>query len=439
MRSLVFGLSLVAACAGDKDTSGTDTSTPPPADCVEEGGACVLEGQYTEDMTLTADKPWLLRSLVQIGDDSSEVTLTIEPGTKIYGESATNGLLVITRGADIVAEGTASAPILFTSDQPEGSRARGDWGGVAINGRAPINACTDGATPCEAEAEGGVGLYGGDDPADSSGVLKYVVIEYGGTEISPDNEVNGLGLSGVGSGTEIDYVQIHRNLDDGIEFWGGTVSVKHLVITAPGDDGIDWDLGWQGKLQFAVVQQGSDAGNMGMETDNNEENHTASPISSPTVSNLTLIGSPAVAEDNFGVLLRRGSSPAMSNVAVDGFSSGCLAIRDQATFDAFAAGQSSLDRVVLACENSFEESPDETETGTEEDVFAAGEGNLTTDDLGLVNPFDLAAPDFRPAAGSPLLGAGQAPSDPFFESVDYIGAFDESNDWTAGWTTRSVN
>jgi hypothetical protein len=442
MRSLVFGLCLVSACAGDKDTSDngdTDTGNPPAADCVDEGGACLLEGRYTEDLTLTADKPWLIRGLVQIGDDSSEVTLHIEPGTKLYGESATNGLLVITRGANIMAEGTESAPIVFTSDQPEGSRARGDWGGLAINGRAPINACTGGASPCEAEGEGGVGLYGGDDSNDSSGVLRYVVIEYGGTEISPDNEVNGLGLAGVGSGTEIDYVQIHRNLDDGIEFWGGTVSVKHLVVTAPGDDGIDWDLGWQGKLQFAVVQQGSDAGNMGLETDNNEEYHTASPISSPIISNLTVIGSPAIAEDNFGVLLRRGSSPAMSNVAVAGFSSGCLAIRDQATFDAFGAGQSSLERTVLACENPFEESDDETETGTEDDVFAAGEGNVTTADLGLVDPFSLDAPDFRPASGSPLLGAGQAPSDPFFEAVDYIGAFDEGTDWTAGWTTRSVN
>jgi hypothetical protein len=441
MRSLVFGLSLVAACTGDKDTSetGTDTGDTAPAACVEEGGACVLEGIYTESMTLTADKPWLLRSLVQIGDDGSDVTLTIEAGTKIYGESATNGLLVITRGANIVAEGTASAPILFTSDQPEGSRARGDWGGLAINGYAPINACTGGASPCEAEGEGGVGVYGGDDPNDSSGVLKYVVIEYGGTEISPDNEINGLGLSGVGSGTEIDYVQVHRNLDDGIEFFGGTVNARHLVVTAPGDDGIDWDLGWQGKLQFAVVQQGTDAGNMGFETDNNEENHTASPISSPTVSNITVVGSPTIAEDNFGLLFRRGSSPNLSNAAVTGFSTGCLAIRDQATFDAFAAGQSNLDRTVLACDAPFEESEDETETGTEEDVFSAGEGNVATDDLGLANPSDQAAPDFRPTAGSPLLGAGQAPSDAFFESVDYIGAFDETTDWTSGWTTHSVN
>ncbi|MFZ5478714.1 MAG: hypothetical protein ACOZNI_18225 [Myxococcota bacterium] len=429
---------LCAACCGsaaDSGKNGDDTGSP--AACAnEENGACVLEGAYTEDLTLTADRPWLLRSKVAIGDDSSEVTLTIEPGTKIYGESATGGFLVITRGADIVAEGTADAPIVFTSDQPEGSRARGDWGGVAINGYGVINACTDGTTPCEAEGEGGTGKYGGDDNGDSSGVLEYVVVEFGGTEISPDNEINGLGLQGVGSGTEIDHVQIHRNLDDGIEFWGGAVEVRHLLVTAPGDDGIDWDLGWQGKIQYAVVHQADDAGNHGLETDNNEESHTAAPVSSPTIANLTILGSRAIAEDNFGFVLRRGSQPDVYNMAIDAFSVGCLAIRDQATFDAFAAGDASLEGVALACDAPFEVSEEETEVGTEEEVFEASGTNALVDDLMLTNPD---AGDYRPAAGSPLLGAGQSKSDAFFEATDFIGAFDAGTDWTSGWTTRAVN
>lgn len=441
---LLLPFSLVLACdaqTGDdtgKDGSDSgDTDDTAAADCVEEGGACVLSGTYTEDMTLTADKPWLLRSAVVIGDDSADVTLTIEPGTVVYGESASNGLLVIARGAKIHAEGTADAPIRFTSDQPEGSRARGDWGGIAINGRAPINACTDGTTPCEAEGEGGTGTYGGDDPHDGSGVLKYVVIEFGGTEISTDNEVNGLGMQGVGDGTEVDYVQIHRNLDDGIEFWGGTVDVKHLVVTSPGDDGIDWDLGWQGRIQYAVVQQASDAGNHGFETDNNEESHTASPVSSPTISNVTVVGSDAIAEDNFGMVLRRGSSPTIRNVAIANFSLGCLAIRDQATFDAFASGAASISHSAVACATPFETSAEETETGTEEGVFEADLSNQVLADLALTDPFDLAAPDFRPASGSPLLGAGEAPSDSFFDQADFVGAFDASTDWTAGWTTHA--
>lgn len=421
----------LTACADKvEDTSGGDDTGATA--CVEENGACVLEGAITADTTLTADKPWLLRSLVTVGDDSSDVTLTIEPGTKVYGESATNGLLVVTRGAKIHAEGTADAPIVFTSDQPEGSRARGDWGGLTINGYGVINKCTDGTTPCEAEGEGGTGKYGGDDNADSSGVLKYVRIEFGGTEVSPDNEVNGLGLQGVGSGTELDYVQIHRNLDDGIEFWGGAVAVKHLVVTAPGDDGIDWDLGWQGKIQYAVVMQADDAGNHGMETDNNEDDHTASPRSSPTISNLTVLGSTAIAEDNFGFVMRRGSQPDVYNMAIDGFSVGCLAIRDQATFDGFTAGDASLQSVAVACASPFEVSEEETETSTEEDVFAMSASNLLVDSLGLT---DAAQGDWRPTASSELLGAGEAPADSFFDAADYIGAFDAETNWAAGWTS----
>lgn len=427
----------LAACAGGDEPTDTDTGTP--SGCVEENGACVLEGVLLEDLTLTADRPWLLRSAVQVGDDSADVTLTIEPGTTVYGESASNGFLVITRGAEIHAEGTAAAPIVFTSDQPEGARARGDWGGLAINGRAPINACTAGSpSPCEAAGEGGTGTYGGDDPADSSGVLKYVVIEYGGTEISPDNEINGLGLQGVGSGTEIDYVQIHRNLDDGIEFFGGTVGVKHLVVSAPGDDGIDWDLGFTGKIQHAVVVQATDAGNNGTECDNNEADHLAAPVSSPTVSNVTFVGSEGIAEDNYGMLFRRGASPKASNLAATGFSTACLAIRDQATFDAFAAGTASLDHVVIDCPTPFEASADETETGTEDDVFANGAGNAIVADLMLTDPGAATAPNFLPAAASPLLGAGQTPDDPWFDDVDYVGGFG-AVDWTAGWTRFSAN
>lgn len=440
MRSelLVLSLPLLFACK-DKDSDdtagGDDTSA---AACVEENGACVLTGAILEDMTLTADKAWLLRSAVTVGDDSSDVTLTIEAGTTIYGESATNGFLVISRGAKINAVGTADAPIVFTSDQAVGSRARGDWGGLALNGRAPINACTDGATPCEAEGEGGTGVYGGDDPADSSGTLKYVRVEFGGTEISPDNEINGIGMQGVGSGTTVDYVQVHRNLDDGIEFFGGTVNVKHLLITAAADDGIDWDLGYQGKIQFAAVVQSSDAGNNGLETDNNEEDHTATPASSPTVSNLTIIGSPDIAEDNFGFLMRRGSQPEVYSVAIAGFSSACLALRDQATYDAFAAGDAMITSSALACEPPYEDSDQETETGTEEGVYEADASNQLLSDLGLtsVNP---SSPDLRPASGSALLGAGTTPSNSFFTAVDYVGAFDASTDWTDGWTSFDAN
>ena len=151
--------------------------------------------------------------------------LEIEAGTTIYGDSATNGTLVIARGSQIHAHGTAAAPIVMTSDQLEGERARGDWGGLIINGYAPLN--IEGG---EAEGEGDTGTYGGDDPTDSSGILEYVRVEFAGTEFSPDNELNGIAFQGVGSGTTVENVMVKFNKDDGLEFFGGTVEVKYVRL-----------------------------------------------------------------------------------------------------------------------------------------------------------------------------------------------------------------
>jgi hypothetical protein len=418
----------------DADTD-TDTDTDiPEAECVDEGGACLLTGTYTESMRLTADKPWLLRSGVMIGDDSADVTLQIEAGTQVYGESGSNALLIVTRGAKIDAQGTASDPIVFTSDQPAGDRARGDWGGIVINGRGWLNVCdTYPDTPCEAKGEGNTGTYGGDDNSDNSGILKYVVIEFGGTEISKDNEVNGLGLQGVGSATVLDYIQIHNTLDDCIEFWGGAVDAKHIVCTSPGDDGIDWDLGWTGKLQFAVVQQGLGTGNNGIEADNGPDNYSAEPLSHPTISNVTLIGDESVKGDNFGMLLRHGTHGTITNMAIQTFPGACLSIRDEEVLAAFTS-DSSIDHTVMACETAVEKGLTEVL-----DIFEDGTGNSVVADLGIKVPTNFEDPDFTLESGSPLASGGAAPSDNFFDAATYIGAFDTSNDWTAGWTHHDVD
>ncbi len=436
-----------ADTAGDTDADAdtdTDTDTDTGSDiaaaeCVDEGGACLLTGEYTTSMRLTADKPWLIRSGVSIGDDVNETILEIEPGTTIYGEAATDAVLIIRRGSKIFANGTADAPILFTSDQLDGARARGDWGGLVLNGRAPINSCTDGTTPCEAEGEGNTGTYGGDDWADSSGSLRYVIVEFGGTEVSPDNEINGISMQGAGSGTTLDYIQVHQTLDDCIEFWGGAATAKHLVCTSPGDDGIDFDLGYQGKIQFAVVQQWGGTGNNGMEADNNPDVHTAVPGTTPTMANVTFIGDSALEESNFALLLRRGFAPTLSNIAMTGFSTACLSVRDQATYDYYTDGTTSITNSVIACDTPYEEGK-ETETGTEEGIFeTAGGNNRVVDDLMLADAWNTAAPDFAPSSGSPLLTGGAAPADAFFEAAAYVGALDGTTDWTAGWTRHDAN
>ena len=171
MVIFTVGLTLaIVGCSEDKDDGDGDGD-------VMAGGVDVVQGVIIEDQTLTADNEYLLRGAVKVQDG---VTLTIEPGVTIYGESSTNGTLIIAQGAKIVADGTADAPIIMTSDAEIGSRSRGQWGGLIINGRAPTNHEVD------AYGEGNTGAFGGDNPNDNSGVLRYVRVEYAGIEFSPE-------------------------------------------------------------------------------------------------------------------------------------------------------------------------------------------------------------------------------------------------------------
>jgi hypothetical protein len=244
----------------------------------------VIRGRFTSDVTLTNDTYWVLRGAVFIGEPAR---LIIPAGTRLIGETATRGTLVIERGAQIFANGTAAAPVVMTSDQPVGRRFRGDWGGLVINGRAPLN--LPGGT---AIGEGSTGVYGGTNPADNSGVLRYVRVEFAGIEFSPDNELNGIAFQAVGSGTIVEHIQVHYNKDDGIEMFGGTVNIKWVVLTNIGDDNIDWTWGWTGKLQFAVVQQRGDDTDQGIEADNHSTQQNLLPRSAPTLYNVTLVGDP---------------------------------------------------------------------------------------------------------------------------------------------------
>ncbi len=442
-RSLVvFAALALAACSGDGE--GTEPTTEPTGEGVAcEDGVCVLSGTLTEDLTLTADQQWLLRGGVFVGDDENEVVLTIEPGTTIYGETSTDGMLVVRRHSKIMAEGTADAPIVFTSSKAPGSRARGDWGGLVINGRAPINACAEDGDACEAFGEGGTGFYGGDDPADSSGTLKYVRVEFAGTLISPDNELNGIAFQGVGSGTTIDYIQVHMNADDGVEFFGGTANASHVVVTGVGDDSLDWTDGWIGNLQFAVLQQHDDAsGDNGIEADNNGENNDAAPRSNPTLSNLTIIGSPNSDTSDYGMLLREGTAAAIHNAIIVGFNDACIDIDNQSTFDQIASGALVLETVLMDCASLFEKDDEDVDGDDVEDAdpldidadwFAMGAGNATGDDGGVADPFNVTAPNFTSTATGATI-----PSGGFFQQVDHIGAVG-SDDWTAGWTNYELN
>lgn len=435
---LICSALFISACAGTEPAENneeTELSSEENIDCGE--GYCVLSGTITEDLTLTADTDWLLRGGVYIGDDINETILTIEPGTTIYGESSTNGMLVITRSSKIVAEGTVERPIVFTSSKEEGQRARGDWGGVIINGRAPINGCD--TSPCEAFGEGGTGYYGGSDSEDNSGVIKYVRVEFAGRLVSPDNELNAIAFQGVGSGTEIDYLQGHMGKDDCVEFFGGTAQAKHVLCTGIADDSLDWTDGWTGKIQYMIIEQFGDAGDNGIEADNNGEDNASSPRSFPTISNLTIIGAEGSEFSDIGILLREGTAAHIANAVVTGWGEGCLDIDHDETFsnaisDGELTGNLWVEHSVFDCDTNFVEEDGDLVT-IEDFVMTLNEGNVSGNpELG-----DLETPDYRPQSGGLSASGAVVPNDSFFDQVTFRGAVDPANDWTAGWTTRIRN
>lgn len=400
--------------ATDGGDGGGDGGNTSPIDCVD--GLATLSGTYTTDLTIgpSVCANFLLEGPVFIGSSGAGVvnsnTLTIEPGTTVYGDSGSKGLLAIQRGAQIIARGTASAPIVFTSANNDGERARSDWGGLILNGQAPINNCwtADGGevAGCEVEAEGDAGLYGGTNPADSSGALEYVRIEFGGIEFSPENEVNGLALQGVGSGTTLSHIQVHRNKDDGVEFFGGTASIDHLVLTGSGDDSLDWTDGWSGSASYVCIEQAADLGDRGIEADNREGEHNALPRSGPTLSNLSIKGGGA---DRTGITLRRGTGVSISGLAIDGFGKGCIDIDDPETYAQLAGAVTGS---ISGCgESSFVQDEGEADDATLADWWNNGGNTVSA---------GIAWDGWQPEgfAGGCLAGG---------------------DDWTAGWTTNAEN
>ena len=421
LTSFLIALTACADKGGDTASSGGTTGG-------EEGGLvcadglAVLSGTYTESLTIgpSVCGAFLLQGGVFIGEDAgnSGATLTIEPGTIIYGDPETEGFLAIQQGSAIEANGTADAPIVFTSAQAAGNRARSDWGGVIINGRAPINDCSDGSgevADCTAQAEGDAGTYGGNDPADSSGSMQYVRIEFGGTEISPDNEVNGLALQGVGSGTTLSHIQVHMNKDDGIEFFGGTVDADHLVITGAGDDSLDWTSGWTGSISHICIAHFDDDGDRGIEADNNGNENNALPRSAPNISYVSLVGAGA---DRTGMTLREGTAANLSYVAVAGFDKGCLDVDDDATYEQLDAGALAITSSVLGC----------------------GDKNflVDTDDTGAVEePMDETLGSWWSEQGNDTLSSLSFTG--FEANIGGVGCIPDGNDWTTGWTATDVS
>ena len=243
------------------------------------------EYAFKGDVTLDASKKYLLRGWVYITEGSS---ITIPAGTVIFGDKDTKAALIIERGGKIHATGTADKPIIFTSEQPAGSRKPGDWGGLIICGKAKNNLN-------EMQIEGGPRTkHGGSDDADNSGELQYVRVEFAGYPFKTDQEINGITFGSVGSGTKIDHLQVSYSNDDSYEWFGGTVDCKYLVAYHGWDDDFDTDNGFSGKVQYALGVRHPKIADQslsnGFESDNNADAKTVEPYTTTRFCNVTLVG-----------------------------------------------------------------------------------------------------------------------------------------------------
>jgi len=387
-----------------------------------------ISGDITSNSIWTADQDYRLvgQTFVKAG-----VTLTIEPGTVIKADpddgTGIAPALVIERGAKIIANGTADAPITFTSSLPESELPqRGTWGGLIILGNAPTN-------KGESFIEGLVGVpYGGHDPDDDSGILRYVRVWYGGAVIGQDNEINGISFGAVGRGTTVEHCEVAYNLDDGFEFFGGTVEVKYLSALFCGDDAFDTDEGYQGKGQFLFTMLGQDICGRGFEMDNDGSDFNNQPRSYPQFSNVTMIGPNGGTPDNDGsdemIRLREGTGGDFRNILIVHGNGVGLAVKEADT--QALIGDSILwnaGNIIFDCDlGQFAPA----QTG----VLSAVDADplLRAMEAGL--PFGTGQIDPRLLRGSPALNSGvELPDDGFFTQVSYVGAFGEEL-WLEGWS-----
>jgi hypothetical protein len=304
-----------------KNQNSTLTTLPvtvtavPPKTIVEVKGT--LEGNITWDAT----KIYKLVGFVRVGEETTfgsitkTATLTIPAGTVVIGDRATKGGLLVQRGSKLIANGTATNPIIFTSERNVGEREAGDWGGIIICGKAPNN-LPDNAN--DRQLEGGYGgFHGGTDAADNSGSLKYVRIEYAGVPINPNQEVNSLTMGSVGNGTTIDYVQASFGLDDSFEWFGGTVNCKHLVAYKGLDDDFDNDNGFSGYVQYGIgirgTTQADQSGSNGFEVDNDANGSNNTPYTSAIFANMSIIGAKGNAETSISTLFQNGAQLRRNN------------------------------------------------------------------------------------------------------------------------------
>ena len=433
--------------SGDKTATCTVTVSEDAPAVIED----TLEGNITADRTISAANKNFLKGFVYV---KSGATLTIEAGSVIKGISVASGeraaSLIIEPGAKIIAEGTVDKPIVFTSDKEPGKRVTGDWGGLIICGNARVNRTN------QPTIEGGPGTHYGNTTSDefngeSSGKLKYVRIEFAGYPLEPDKEINGLTFGGVGSGTEVEFVQVSYSNDDSYEWFGGTVNAKHLIAYKGWDDDFDTDYGYTGKLQFLLSVRDKDIADTsdsnGFESDNDGDGSTNTPFTKPVFSNVTLIGpfygkvsdrtqaevEAKTADAANGAKggkyqaamhLRRNSSLNIYNSVFTGWPYGLRATDKKGQ----ANDGIAIENVIFAgmWKNFYEDEK------VSENFFNRAGNNTVLENTRQIIAKDG---DYSSVVADAVKGADFSKlADSFFEKGTYKGAFDGTNDWTEGWT-----
>ncbi len=457
-------------------------------------------GNLLGNHTWYSDTIYRVNGFVRVGKDELQNdgsfvqefgTLTIEPGTLIIGDKESKGTLIVQRGSKIFAEGTKENPIVMTSEAPIGQRLPGDWGGLVMCGRVKNNQGPN------IELEGGYGGYHGgtaelDDVNESSGIVRYVRIEYAGIPINPNEEVNTLTMGSVGKGTIIEYVQASYGLDDAFEWFGGSVNGKYLIAYRGLDDDFDVDFGYQGYVQFGLgirdINGADQSGSNGFEVDNNGQGTDAAPFTAGRFANMTIIGPKKTRESaintNFqhAAQLRRNSMLRIYNSFLTGYPDGIYIDDARGNSSAHAiSDELRLRNVILAGVegwggNGFGSAYNAEVEGAVDglpfldadgeprgnhpnaprgislkqdpsDVFnvvewfntpAYGNKRLAKWQDAGINPtiFDLIEnPGVLPLSGSMLLDAARwdnVPEADQFEQVPFSGAFG-TEDWTEGW------
>ena len=396
--AVIASMAFATACNNNTDNNPDDTTLKG-----EIPTGTTLTGNITANATLTSGSSYKLSGGLHVKAGN---TLTIEPGVTIVAvDDDAPDYILIEQGAKIDAQGTASNPIVMTSEL----KKSGAWGGIHICGRAHTNA-GEGVL-----SEIGNAPYGGSDDSDNSGTLRYIRLEYTGFALDEEHEANGISFYGVGNGTTVEYVQAYKGSDDGFEFFGGSVNVKHMVVTDCTDDSFDWTEGWNGRGQFLVAyQSGEEECDCLMECDNNGNNFDATPVAHPILSNLTLVGDNS-ANNTRGIRLRAGTQAEIYNSIITGKAK-CITLETEQTEQALLSGTSKLQHIAMSSDLNSENGIYTAE------MFAAATGNSTDYVNALANDY----------VGT--LSGGVTPDDPFFTRVDYKGAVSASDNWTSGWT-----